>query len=204
MNKIGSLKVLNDDQENRKLVSKLPKWATDRWSRVVHQSKSEGGTFPPFSEFVKFLTREADIACDPVISSQSLREDDNKKPKDDDGCSKTKFGYQRRAFGSSFFTNKGNKTAGRTCDSERDVTTWTSAKNSRGKISHLERNTHRQMDCVLPVLNLDICQECVPRGKFVRFVRDYIQHHFTGIPKGKKEMNEAKAVTVTLVTILDS
>ena len=46
MNKIGSLKVLNDDQENRKLVSKLPKWAIDQWSRVVHQSKTERGTLP--------------------------------------------------------------------------------------------------------------------------------------------------------------
>ena len=64
---------------------------------------------------MKFLTREADIACDPVISSQSLKEDDSKRPNDDDGRIKTKFGYRRRAFGSSFFTNKGNKTAGRTC-----------------------------------------------------------------------------------------
>ena len=71
-------KVLNDDQENRKLVSKLPKWAIDSWSCVVHQSKTEKCTFPPFSEFVKFLSREADIACDPVISSQSLKEDDSK------------------------------------------------------------------------------------------------------------------------------
>ena len=115
MNKIGSLKVLNNDQENCKLVSKLPKWAIDRWSCVVHQSKTERGTFPPFSEFVKFLSREVDIVCDPVISSQSLKEDDNKKPNDDDGRSKTKFGYPRRAFGSSLFANKGNKTAGRTC-----------------------------------------------------------------------------------------
>ena len=112
MNKIGSLKVLNDAQENRKPVFKLPKWAINRWSRVVHESKT---IFPPFSEFVKFLSREADIACDPVISFRSLIEDDSKNPNDDDGRSKTKFGHRRRAFGSSFFANKGNKTAGRTC-----------------------------------------------------------------------------------------
>ena len=57
------------------------------------------------------------------------------------------------------------KLLGGLVDSVRDVTTWIHATNSRGKISHLQRNTHRQMDCVLPVLNLDICQECVPRGK---------------------------------------
>ena len=89
-------------------------------------------------------------------------------------------------------------------DSVRGVTTWISVKNSRRKISHPERNTHRLMDCVLAVLSLDTCQRRVPKGKFVRFVRDYIQHPFTGIPKGKKEMKEAEAATVTLATILDS
>ena len=32
MERIGSLRILNDDQENRKLVSKLPRWASNRWS----------------------------------------------------------------------------------------------------------------------------------------------------------------------------
>ena len=89
-------------------------------------------------------------------------------------------------------------------DSVRGITTWISAKNSRRKISHLERNTHRQMDCVLAVLSLDICQERVPRGKFGRSARDYIQHPFTGIPKGKKETKEAEAVPVILETILNN
>ena len=57
MNKIGTLKVL-DDQDNRELVSKLPKWAIVRWSLVVHQFKTEQGTIPPFSEFVKFSSRD--------------------------------------------------------------------------------------------------------------------------------------------------
>ena len=49
---------------------------------IVYQFKTEKGTFPPFSKFVKFLSREADIACNPVISSHSMKEDDNKKPTD--------------------------------------------------------------------------------------------------------------------------
>ena len=57
MNKIGTLKVL-DDQDNRELVSKLPKRAIVRWSLVVHQFKTEQGTIPPFSEFVKFPSRD--------------------------------------------------------------------------------------------------------------------------------------------------
>ena len=132
----------------------------DRWSRVVHQFKTGKGTFPKLSEFVKFLSREADIACDPVISPQSLKENDNENPNDDDGRSMNKFGYRKRAFGSSFLTNKGNKTAGSTCrlcKGRHDLDNL-SAKNSRRRISHLERNTHRQMDCVLAVLSLDIGQ----------------------------------------------
>ncbi|KAL9971681.1 hypothetical protein ACROYT_G017879 [Oculina patagonica] len=65
----GSLRVLDDDQENRKLASKLPRWASNRWRRAAFNWKEEKGTFPPFSEFVKFVVREADIACDPTLSS---------------------------------------------------------------------------------------------------------------------------------------
>lgn len=71
MEKIGSLRVLNDDHENRKLVSKLPKWASNRWSRLAFNWKEENKVFPPFSEFVKFVVKEADIVCDPVLSSPS-------------------------------------------------------------------------------------------------------------------------------------
>jgi len=65
----GSLRVLDDDQENRKLASKLPRWASNRWNRVAFNWKEEKGVFPPFSEFVKFVVREADRACDPALSS---------------------------------------------------------------------------------------------------------------------------------------
>ena len=57
MDKIGSLGVLKDDQENRKMVAKLPKWLIDRWGRMVYQWKEEKANFPPFSKFVKFLVR---------------------------------------------------------------------------------------------------------------------------------------------------
>ena len=77
MEKIGSLRVLNDDHESRKLVSKLPKWASNRWSRLAFNWKEENKVFPPFAEFVKFVTKEADIVCDPVLSSPSPIEEDS-------------------------------------------------------------------------------------------------------------------------------
>ena len=92
MQKISSLKVLDDDQENHKMVSKLPRWAAVRWGRLVHNWKEEKDSFPPFSEFVKFVVKEADIACDPVNLRKINKEEDSKRPKNQgDGASGRKF-----------------------------------------------------------------------------------------------------------------
>ena len=78
MNSIGSLNVLNDDRENRKMLTKLPDWLVTRWAREVAKSKEQNQAFPPFKEFVRFVTREANIACDPVTSLQALKGEDTK------------------------------------------------------------------------------------------------------------------------------
>lgn len=81
MRSIRSLSVLNDDRENRKLLPKLPAWLVTRWNRTVVQWKEEKSLFPPFEEFVKFVVKEARIACDPVTSLQSLKSvSDEPKP----------------------------------------------------------------------------------------------------------------------------
>ena len=72
--KVDSLKVLNDDQEIHKMSSKLPKWALTRWGRKVYAWKNEKKRLPPFSEFVKYVVVEADIACDPMNLSQRKTE----------------------------------------------------------------------------------------------------------------------------------
>lgn len=77
-----SLHVLGDDLENRKMTAKLPKWLVNRWSREVYQHKEEHGKFPPFKKFVKFVSKESDIANDPVFSSQVSEVPSTKKPKD--------------------------------------------------------------------------------------------------------------------------
>ena len=68
-----SLSVLNYDRENRKLLSKLPDWIVSRWERTASQWKDTKGEYPPFKNFVEFMTQESKIACDPVISLQFLR-----------------------------------------------------------------------------------------------------------------------------------
>ena len=61
-----SLRVLDDDTQNRVMLSKVPEWLVSRWARQVNKSREQTNMYPPFTEFVGFLSREADIACDPV------------------------------------------------------------------------------------------------------------------------------------------
>ena len=75
MHSIGTLKCLDDDRENRKFLSKLPDWMVTRWSRIAYQLKEENREFPSFKVFADFLAKEAKIACNPVISLQSLKSD---------------------------------------------------------------------------------------------------------------------------------
>ena len=67
----SSLKVLDDDLQNRVMVGKLPDWIVSKWARVVHKAKNEF-RYPTFSEFVSFLVNESDIVCDPIVSFRSL------------------------------------------------------------------------------------------------------------------------------------
>ena len=63
-----SLHILNDERENRKILRKLPDWINNRWVRVVAESREHSKTFPPFSTFAQFITKEAKISCDPSAS----------------------------------------------------------------------------------------------------------------------------------------
>lgn len=73
MPQIKSLEVLNDCNENQKILTKLPDWLTSRWNWKVIEVEDETKTFTTFSQFVKFLMREAKIACNPVTSLHALK-----------------------------------------------------------------------------------------------------------------------------------
>ncbi|XP_014678718.1 PREDICTED: uncharacterized protein LOC106818533, partial [Priapulus caudatus] len=70
---IPSLEILNDCRENRKMLTKLPDWMVRTWSRIV-TGETAKGSFPSFEKFVTFLTKEADIACNPVVTVENLRQ----------------------------------------------------------------------------------------------------------------------------------
>lgn len=67
---IKALGFFKDCNENRKILSKSPGWLTASWNRKVIEIEEETSKFPTFCQFVSFLTREAKIACNPVMSLQ--------------------------------------------------------------------------------------------------------------------------------------
>ena len=73
MQSIGNLGVLGDERENRKMLAKLPEWVIAKWAGVVDQHRQDKGEFPPFKDFMEFVSKQARRATDPVTSFQSIR-----------------------------------------------------------------------------------------------------------------------------------
>lgn len=95
------------------MAKKLPRHLIDRWSREVdrwlnkEQNRGDDSSpqhdsaamYPPFSAFCKFVKQEAGIACNPVISSKALREEENKKDDVDRTLKGNKNLRRRNCFG---------------------------------------------------------------------------------------------------------
>lgn len=73
MPNIEGLNILNDCEENQKLVQKLPNWETARWNRQATQCMKESGRFPSLKDFAEFMSSEAEIVCNPITSFQALQ-----------------------------------------------------------------------------------------------------------------------------------
>lgn len=69
---VANLQILNDCEENQRLVQKLPEWAASRWNRQVTQTLRDHKDFPDFKAFAAFVSLEAEIGCNPVTSSYAL------------------------------------------------------------------------------------------------------------------------------------
>ena len=77
---VPGLSILNDCEENQKILHKLPDWITSRWNRIVTSVLEESGCYPNFEAFTKFLAKEADIACNPISSELALRSLETERP----------------------------------------------------------------------------------------------------------------------------
>lgn len=78
---IKTLEVLNDCTESQKILLKLPDWLVSRWNRKAMEARQENARYPPFKVLVDFLSKEADLACDPITSIQALKSVENEKSK---------------------------------------------------------------------------------------------------------------------------
>ena len=68
---VVGLRVLDEPSEIGQILKKLPRYVLDRWKRVVDTSiydpaPGQVGVYPSFSQFTRFLTKEARVACGPV------------------------------------------------------------------------------------------------------------------------------------------
>lgn len=95
---VKGLNILNDCEENQKLVRKLPEWLASRWNRQVTLRLTEGKDFPSFKDFAKFMSVEAETACNPVTSFLALH------PPDGSGQEKWSTRVSKRNKASTFNT----------------------------------------------------------------------------------------------------
>ena len=102
---VKGLSILNDCEENHKILKKLPDWIVRGWSRVVSKELDESGDYPSFSCFTKYLKTEASIACNPIASPFLV----NRRPTDEKEPRKT------RAFNTSAQSNDSNSRPLFTC-----------------------------------------------------------------------------------------
>ena len=74
---VKGLEILNDCEENQRLIQKLPDWTASIWNRQVTQCLHNKKDFPSFKEFSEFVSIEAEIACNPITSLHALRSSDS-------------------------------------------------------------------------------------------------------------------------------
>ena len=75
---VKGLQVLNDCEENQRMLVKLPDWVTSRWNRYVSEQLDQAKDYPGFGEFATFISKEARIACNPVSSLYALKRSDER------------------------------------------------------------------------------------------------------------------------------
>lgn len=98
---VKGLQVLNDCEENQKMLVKLPVWITSRWNRYVTKQLDQAKEYPSFKEFASFITEEARIACNPVSSLYALKPTEEKP-----------FREIKRSKANTFITNVKHSDAG--------------------------------------------------------------------------------------------
>ncbi|XP_047473555.1 uncharacterized protein LOC125028204 [Penaeus chinensis] len=66
------LNILNDPQENSKMLQKLSPALIERWNSIVYRWFASDTGYPPFSVFCEFIEVEAKKACHPISSYSAV------------------------------------------------------------------------------------------------------------------------------------
>ena len=66
-----SLSVLDDEQENRALLFKIPDFCHKGWAKQAARARVERRPYPDFSEFCKFIRYQSEIVNDPITCIRS-------------------------------------------------------------------------------------------------------------------------------------
>lgn len=80
---VKGLSILNDCEENHKILNKLPEWMVHRWNRIVIEELDRSGDYPSFLHFTEFMQKEARVACNPIASPLmiNMKTSDQRSPK---------------------------------------------------------------------------------------------------------------------------
>lgn len=70
---IRTLEVLNDCSESERILLKFPDWLVSSWNHKALEVRQTRAVYPSFKELVDFLSKEIDLACDPITSIQALK-----------------------------------------------------------------------------------------------------------------------------------
>ncbi|XP_013763524.1 uncharacterized protein LOC106456023, partial [Pundamilia nyererei] len=81
MTHVKNLEILNDCEENKKLILKLPEWIASHWNRKVTEAVKGNKEFPSFKDFAAFMATKAEIACNPITSAYALRSSESSTAK---------------------------------------------------------------------------------------------------------------------------
>ena len=69
---VEGLSGLNDPEENKHILRKLPDWIVTRWGSTVADYDTKGLPYPDFHKFAEFLATQAKIATRPICSLHAL------------------------------------------------------------------------------------------------------------------------------------
>lgn len=66
---VGQMTIFEDSRYHKSLLDRLPDWLQQRWAQIVHKVKTREERYPSFAELTRFVTDQAEIACDTVFGT---------------------------------------------------------------------------------------------------------------------------------------